>query len=81
MGRRRGPRPSRCARSDRDSAEFFSSVSALYREGAHCDLNIVCGSGGGVVRCHGIVLVSVLSHKSKLRRFLLKHVSRYGLHC
>ena len=80
MGRkRRGVKHSKCVRSDVDSAEFFSSVSALYREETHCDLNIVCG-GGGVVRCHAIVIVSVLPRKSKLRRFLYKHVAREATH-
>ena len=77
---RRGLKPSKCVRSDGDSAEFFRSVSALYREEAHCDLNIVCGGGGGeVVRCHAIVIVSVLPPRSKLRRFLLKHVAREAI--
>ena len=79
MGRkRRGVKHSKCVRSDVDSVEFFTSVSALYREETHCDLNIVCG-GGGVVRCHAIVIVSVLPGKSKLRWFLHKHVAREAI--
>ena len=81
MARQRRPRLSKCVRSDGDSAEFFSAVSDLYRDEIHCDLNIVCGGGGGggVVRCHTIVIVSVLPPRSRLRRFLLKHVSRVAI--
>ena len=52
-------------------------MAALYRDGTHCDLSLICGGGGGeVVRCHTVVIASVTPPKSNLRRFLLEHLGR-----